>query len=107
MHERLVQKYKDRFNVPSEGEVRTEIQRLLRLQKMGRNLSEIGAGNRERKGMKINYSSKLEEIIRQDPDIIPQEVLRGSKLAFEIFQFWKTSLPTSKSGQKYQVSRRK
>ena len=75
MYERLLQKYPKRFDLPKEGEVRTEIQRLLRLQKMGRDLYEPRAHKRGRKGMKSVYSSFLSEIMRENPRLKPREGL--------------------------------
>ena len=85
MHEALLHKYPRKFNVPSEGEIRTEIQRLCRLHKLGRDLCEPVTGKRGRKGMKNVYSSVLEELVREDPGIKPKfglqrfkEILRDS-----------------------------
>lgn len=82
MYEAIVYKYPDRFDIPSEGEVRTELQRLLRYHKEGRDISEVGNGKRGRKGMEARYATAIEEMLAKSPKLKPREGLRRFKQKF-------------------------
>ena len=82
VYETLLHRYPHKFDIPSKGEVGVEIQRLCRLQKLGRDLAEPVKGKRGRKGMKNIYSSFVEEIVRRNPAIKPRDGLLMFKKHF-------------------------
>jgi hypothetical protein len=64
MREQLEQKYPEAVALPSEGEIRAEVTRLFRLQKLGKPL-DIPPGKRGRQGLDTHFITVLEDLLSQ------------------------------------------
>ena len=71
--EQLIMKYPDRYDIPSEQEIRQEIGRLLSLQEKGGDFRNAKPGRRGRKGMDERYATILKEIVTKDPEVKPKK----------------------------------
>ena len=74
MWEELQHSYPDRFNLPVEHEIRSEVQRLLKSQNQGRSLKNV-PGRSGRKGMKPIYQLALEEFLDAELNLMPKRGL--------------------------------
>ena len=73
MWEHLVMKFPDRYDIPSEQEIRQEIGRLYKLKKDNRDLQLSRPGRRGRKGMDEKYERILLKFLEENPNLKPRK----------------------------------
>ena len=94
MWEALLLKYPERYDLPSEQEIRQEISRLSRLQERGVDVSSPVPQRRGRKGMDSENEVVLVNMIKEFPAIKPRE---GYKMFVDQFKDHDVEkLPTEK-----------
>lgn len=73
MWEQLLMRRPNRYDLPSEQEIRQEIGRLFSLQKSGKDLRGEVSGKRGRKGMDDKREKIIINFLREDPGLKPKE----------------------------------
>ena len=76
-------KYPDRYDIPSEHEIRQEIGRLFKLQKQNRDLRLSKPAKSRKRGIGEKYERVLVELLEKDPNLLPRN---GYRMFLERFE---------------------